>query len=407
MLDKGTVLNGKYSVITTLGTGGMGAVYLARDVDGRYCAVKEQFLTGINRKIVFSEIDILSKLKHPSLPALIDTFAENETQFIVMEYVEGVSLKEVLEKEGRIGEDRVRKWALELAEILRYLHGLDNPIVYRDLKPANIMLDPEGHIHLIDFGIAQEYGEETNDSNKFSAKTKGYAAPEQYDKRYGADVRTDIYALGVTLHYLLSGKNPNEPPFVFQRLRKFDKHISRAMEELVNTCLQPRPTQRYSTAEELKQALLKLDERDKDIIASDRKRAILTGTVIVLIAVLLAGVFFALYIKQGKRTDKYNELILTAVEYSDNGKVNKAIDTIEEAIAMEPAVETAYLQKAEILRSDGRYDECLEYLSAEILDRFPDIYDNKEFLELMINIYEEIGKPELAKPYKKILDDLE
>src|ERR1700730_8190726 len=195
----------------TIGQGGMAAVYQARDTRrGTSCAIKEMSLSTVQPnerpqaiQNFLAEASILSRLKHPNLPAFTDFFTEGTRHFLVMEYIDGSTLDELLEaNHGPFSERRVLGWARQLSDVLEYLHNQQPPIIFRDLKPANIMLTRTGRIKLIDFGIARLF-RNTNSQDTQLLGTPGFAPPEQYGKTQ-TDERSDIYSLAITLFQLLT-----------------------------------------------------------------------------------------------------------------------------------------------------------------------------------------------------------
>ena len=210
-LGVGQVLSGRYKVERILGEGGMGAVYLVSDsrLAKQYWAIKEMaddFSDPEERaeaqQAFKSEAELLSQLKHVNLPRITDSFIEAGRQYLVMDYVEGETLERVLQKQGRLSVGEALDVAVQIAEVLEYLHSRPQPVIFRDLKPANVILSPDGTARLIDFGIARFFKSgKTSDTRALG--TPGYAAPEQYG-RGQSDARTDIYALGATLHEALS-----------------------------------------------------------------------------------------------------------------------------------------------------------------------------------------------------------
>lgn len=214
----GDVIDGKYEILRELGRGGMSIVYLAMDKRlNKQWAIKEfrKDKDDENRRValesLLKEANIMKKLDHPTLPRIVDIIDQDSTIYIVMDYIEGESLNKVLDAYGAQPQDAVIEWAKQLSEVLDYLHTRKPPVIYRDMKPANIMLKPDGTIRLIDFGIAREYKEGSTGDTEIIG-TRGYAAPEQFGEKGQTDARTDIYSLGVTLYHLVTGKNPAEPP---------------------------------------------------------------------------------------------------------------------------------------------------------------------------------------------------
>src|SRR5580704_17641739 len=232
-LNPGTILAGRYSIERLLGGGGMGVVYLARDqrLANRPCAIKEMvdhFIDQAQRleanDYFAREADTLAQLKHQAIPAITDRFDDQNRHYLVMEYVEGRNLEEELAARNNdpLPEGLVIDVARQLCDVLSYLHNMTPPIVYRDMKPSNVMLTPKGRVILIDFGIARLF--------KAAGKgtmigTLGFAPPEQYQGQ--VDPRSDIYSLGATLHYVSTGRDPEKfPPFSFPPIHSLRPAVS-------------------------------------------------------------------------------------------------------------------------------------------------------------------------------------
>lgn len=233
----------------------MGAVYLARDLRiPCQWAVKEMANeTGdpCNEELFRSEAELLGTLKHPNLPRITDFFCENGKQYLVMDYVEGPTLEQVM-RQRRLDVNEALDLARQLTEVLEYLHGLSPPLIFRDLKPANIILTPGGTVKLIDFGIARHFRPERSKDTR-ALGTPGYAAPEQYGHGQ-SDVRTDLYALGATLHHVLSDRDPAQNPFQFGPIQG----IPAGLEGLVLKSVSLEPAARFQSARELREALTAL-----------------------------------------------------------------------------------------------------------------------------------------------------
>jgi outer membrane protein assembly factor BamB/tRNA A-37 threonylcarbamoyl transferase component Bud32 len=247
----------------------MSSVYKAQDLRfskvTRVCAIKEMVNSASDpevRELVLRnferETNILATLNHPGIVQVYDCFTEGERSYLVLEYVRGKDLEAVLdEKKGFLSEQKVVSWAIHICDVLSYLHGHEpQPIVFRDIKPSNIMLDEYGRIKLIDFGIAKVF---QSGKKGTMIGTEGYSPPEQYQGI--ADPRVDIYALGATLHHLLSGRDPRmEPPFSFadRPIHEANPSVSRELVEVVDKSLQYEPNDRYGSAEEMQRALMNL-----------------------------------------------------------------------------------------------------------------------------------------------------
>ena len=242
MTEIGTVIDGKYEILREIGRGGMSIVYLAMDTHlNKQWAVKEirKKGNGKNDEVVvnslLAEANMMKKLDHPALPRIVDIIDNGITIYVVMDYIEGESLDKVLNEYGAQPEEQVIAWAEQLCEALEYLHSQKPPIIYRDMKPANVMLKPEGNIKIIDFGIAREYKEQKL-SDTTVLGTKGYAPPEQYSGQ--TDARSDIFALGMTMHHLLTGIDPRSGE-AYAPVRMWNPQLSEGIELIINKCVEP------------------------------------------------------------------------------------------------------------------------------------------------------------------------
>jgi serine/threonine protein kinase len=278
-LQPGALLHGRYRVIEQIGEGGMGRIYLAEDGSGRRYALKQMrepygaIDTQVYDMYIRSfqrEASILSSLPHPFLPIARDFIVSPEQLVIVMDFIEGRTLAEVLEDApGPLPEKRVMRWAIQVCDALAYLHQKQPPIIHRNIKPKNIMLEKtqDEHIRLIGFGLARHYveGLPRDEDNLGSA---GYSPPEQYGLAQ-TDARSDIYGLGATLYSLLTKRDPAEfvhaadsdiPRIEFPELRAINPHVSSRANEIIMRALKLEPAMRFQSAVEMKTALLALLE---------------------------------------------------------------------------------------------------------------------------------------------------
>jgi serine/threonine protein kinase len=262
MIAANSIIGGRYRVTRPLGGGGMKLVYLAEDLRlaARPCALAEMVDSftdpGMQKQAVAGfqrEADMLAQLSNEHIPRVYDRFSEQNHHYLVMEFVDGVTLEDELKKAGgKLPETVVIDIALQVLDTLEYLHNLQPPVIYRDLKPSNVMLTRDGKVKLIDFGIARFFQPM---SNATMIGTQGYAPPEQYRGR--AEARSDLYALGATMHHALSGRDPAaEPPFSFPRLKSLSPNLNTALAELVDQALQYDTVHRMADATEFKQKLL-------------------------------------------------------------------------------------------------------------------------------------------------------
>ncbi|MCD2347848.1 MULTISPECIES: serine/threonine-protein kinase [Clostridium] len=205
MLNQGQILEGKYEVIRILGQGGMGTVYLCKNNRlGNLWAVKEVNSEWKNKVDLLAEPNILKNLNHIGIVRIIDIFYEHDNLYIVEDYIKGKNLKEYVDADGPLSSELVIDMSFQLCSILDYLHSLNPPIIYRDLKPSNIMITPSNKVVLIDFGIARVY-KEGQEGDTMVLGSKGYIAPEQLMNNQ-SNAKTDIYSLGVTMFFMLTGK---------------------------------------------------------------------------------------------------------------------------------------------------------------------------------------------------------
>jgi len=254
MTEIGSVIDGKYEILKEIGRGGMSIVYLAMDKRlNKQWAVKEIRKKGSGKNDVIvvnsllAEANMMKKLDHPALPRIVDIIDNGVTIYVVMDYIEGESLDKILNEYGAQPEERVVGWAKQLCDALSYLHSQKPPIIYRDMKPANVMLKPEGNIKIIDFGIAREYKEQ-NLADTTVLGTKGYAPPEQYSGQ--TDARSDIFALGMTMHHLLTGVDPRSGE-AYAPVRQWNPELSEGIEIIIDRCVEPAAENRYQSCSDL------------------------------------------------------------------------------------------------------------------------------------------------------------
>jgi serine/threonine protein kinase len=261
-LTSGTVLQNRYAIERLLGGGGMGMVYLAHDhrLANRPCAVKEMVDHFIDQQqrieandYFAREADTLAQLKHAAIPAITDRFDDQNRHYLVMEYVEGRNLEEeIAARGGPLPEGLIIDIARQLCDVLAYLHGSTPPVVYRDMKPSNVMLTPKGRVVLVDFGIARLFKSARKGT---MIGTLGFAPPEQYQGV--VDPRSDIYSLGATLHYVLTGRDPEKfPPFSFPPIRDLRPEVSTNLAGAIDHALAYQADARPASIQDFRDMLL-------------------------------------------------------------------------------------------------------------------------------------------------------
>lgn len=256
MLSPGAILENRYEIRKLLGQGGSSCVYLAYDRETcRNWAIKEIYRCRNNQTdiMVEQETALIQRLGYPYFPKLEEILEKEELYYIVMEYLEGETLGQILTRTGGQPWQQVVRWTKDMCLVLGYLHDCQPPVIYRDMKPENIMLQPGGNLRLIDFGTVWT-AEGNNKKVRVSFGTKGYAAPEQLNGE-PIDVRTDIYGLGATMYHLLTGKDPCQFPCGEYSIRYWNRRLPRKLDKIVQKCTHTYPINRYSSCEELREAL--------------------------------------------------------------------------------------------------------------------------------------------------------
>ena len=286
-LKPGVTLQNRYLIQSVLGVGGMGSVYKARDMHfpnvTKLVAVKEiiNLADPSMRELVLRtferEANLLAELNHPSIPKVYDYFTQNDKSFLVMEYIDGKDLEAYLnDTTGLLNEETVVEWAIQLCDVLSYLHNhKPEPVIFRDMKPSNVMLDHHNHVRLIDFGIAR--GFQAGQKGTMIG-TEGYSPPEQY--RGEASPAGDIYALGATVHHLLTRQDPRvEPPFSFsdRPIRKVNPAVSIELEAIINASLNYNPAERFPSAQAMKEALITMRRAKTGVLTNPLIGAAPTG----------------------------------------------------------------------------------------------------------------------------------
>lgn len=375
MAQTGSVIDNKYEILKQIGKGGMSTVYLAMDKRlNKQWAVKEinKAANDKNNEVVvqslLAEANLMKRLDHPSLPRIVDIIDNGRTIYVIMDYIEGESLDKILNTNGPQPQALVVEWAKQLCNVLSYLHNQKPPIIYRDMKPANIMLKPEGNLKLIDFGIAREY-KQNNMTDTVSLGTRGYAAPEQFGGMGQTDARTDIYCLGVTLYHLLTGQNPAEPPYELYPIRQWNPSLSSGLEYIVQKCTQLNPDDRYQNCDELMYALEHYDEMDENYRKKEKKKltGFITVTAFSLVMFIAGIVFMFLSISENNRDYDSKINISTATDY------NSKIEIYKEAINLYPYRTEAYIKMLEAYSDNNKFSdkESNEFMK----------YYNKSFAE--------------------------
>ena len=383
----GQVIDGKYEILKEIGRGGMSIVYLAMDKRlNKQWAVKEipkRALDKNNEVVVQSaiaEANMIKRLDHPAIVRIVDIINNDDVIYIIEDYIEGETLGTIVENNGAQPQELVIEWAMQICEALEYLHTRKPPIIYRDMKPTNVMLKPEGNVKIIDFGIAREY-KERGLADTVSLGTRGYAAPEQFGGRGQTDARTDVYCLGVTMYHLVTGQNPCDPPYEIKPIRHWNPQLSAGLEAIIEKCTQANPNDRYQSCAELLYALHHYEEYGAVYrLRQKRKLGVFIAAAAACIVFLLTGVT-GLVMRTRTNNADYAQLISVAENATDSAQ---KISSYAAAINIKPLALDAYNGWIRAIEKDGNFEQNEErdFLQAV----------NKNLLELR----QQPGYPDLA-----------
>lgn len=416
MLEKGKVINGTYTIMEEIGSGGGGVVYKAYHERLKIQVVVKQIKEDVKGILEGrAEADILKRLKHTYLPRVYDFLEDDGEIYTVMDFIPGKSLDKVLMETKEIPPKQVLKWANQLAEALDYLHSQNPPIIHSDIKPANIMLTPEGDICLIDFNISLVFDSSMRTSTGISG---GYSPPEQYwnfnnyqqyassdqgksdyqtfsgektarldstvregtdasgreDKKStvametlafgkGVDERSDIYSLGATLYHLLTGTKPNQDFEKIIPIDQFDLDLGKGFLVILKKMMQLRPEDRYQNGSELLHAFRHIYELDDEYQAYLRKRQ---GLKVLAAFLWIGGIFLlasGILIRGRELNTDYNRDVEAASLAIENGEFDTADACLEDAKSIFPYRIEAYGKEALLLYRSGDYEGCIRYVS--------------------------------------------
>ena len=363
MLEIGSLVDGKYRILREVGKGGMSVVYQAvNEKANKIWAIKEVRKDGVqNYEVVkqnlIVETELLKRFNHPNLPSIIDVIDGDGTFLIVMDYIEGNSLSKALEN-GAQSQDDVIEWSKQLCDVLGYLHSRKPPIIYRDMKPANVMLKPDGKVSLIDFGTAREF-KSSSVEDTTCLGTQGYAAPEQYGGHGQTDARTDIYCLGATMYHLVTGHNPSVYPYEMRPIRQWNPALSSGLERIILKCTQRNPDDRYQSCAEL---LYDLDHYSDLDIENERRQKIkwkLFITSLILTLVMILGAVGFNIAASSAMSNTYNSLInkaknIAAPGINETAKKEAESYYLQAINDIDPTNIEAYIGLLDLYRNDDK-----------------------------------------------------
>lgn len=390
----GRIIDDKYEILALIDKGGMSYVWLGRDKRlDKMWAIKEYRPSTItsqgaaNRQAIIDEANFIKKLDHHAIPRVVDIVDTGKSIFVVMDFIDGTALNKVLRQQGTpFEQERVVEWGIELCDVLEYLHNLEHPVVYRDMKPSNIMLRGDDTVKLIDFGISMELFP-SGPSDTRLIGTGGYGAPEQIDpevhKVTPVDTRADIYALGATLYSLVTGHVPRAHKdestgkvvveFDMRPIRSWDGQLSEGLEHIILKATQLNPADRYQTAADMRADLERYEELTQEYRAAQQKKVdgfrnrVLAAIIALVVGVASIGVSFMV------RNSSYDALVHEAglanteernVVVNEGGKATIATRTADaseaeelyaRAIEVDPNRIDTYFDLVELYESDGLF----------------------------------------------------
>lgn len=386
ILNRGdSVLGGRYEILKVIHTSGMANIYLVSDknLNKQWCLKEivksEAGKNMIEYRSLLQEADIMKSLNHSGIPRIVTIEEENDSIFIVMDYVEGVSVKEWLNKKGTIKQSVVVSWMKQVCNILIYLHNRKEPIFYRDMKPDNIMIQDDGNIKVLDFGISAVISE-NNRVIEEALGTKGYAAPEQKKKGLPYDLRSDIYALGRTMYHMLTGLNPAIVKGNLKPLREINSSLSVGLEVIIDKCTKENPDDRYQSVEEVLYALNNYNKLD------DKYRSSLKKKVYVSVGFFIASIliFVSSFIPYGVYRVQEKDLYETKIEVAtQSGRTEDYI----EAISLNPLELKPYSGLIESYKIDGVFTKDEESSLLELINpNLINIKKKSDYGQLAYNI---------------------
>ena len=388
-MQEGSAAGNKYKIIKTIGSGGMSVVYLAEDMVLQCVWAVKVVRKGVTaqekwkEKQILSEAMLLKRLNHPGFPRIVDLYHEEACTCIVMDYIEGRTLEELLQEKGPGSEKEVISRARQLCDMLSYLHKMEPPVYYGDLKPANVICSESGRLYLIDFGIAATGAEKNGDFEapgqetctrmgqtlrQVRAGTPGFAAPEQLQDGIFS-VRTDVYAFGMTLYTLLTGLDPRSKAFRQLNQGKslqFPDGIvqcSPGLQEIIRKCTRNNPAARYRDCRELMRDLL---QPVRPAVLQHRRqiRKQILSAVVISLVLLISGI--AIF-RRAVREFTEEEIYAAKLEPDRTREADEKERSYIEAIELQPESSEGFLRLLELYETEMEFGE---QESRQLLEQF-------------------------------------
>ena len=369
------LLSDTYIIREKLGEGSGGIVYRAYHKRlKKEVVIKRMRTRSVSVLVNRQEVDILKNLHHSYLPQVLDFLTIDGEVYTVMSYIPGKSLQQLLKDGYHFTQNELIRWGMQLCSALNYLHSQKPPIIHSDIKPANIMLTPEGNICLIDFNISFFM-----DENTVLGYTDGYTSPEQYiialdsesvhslPQYSSIDEKTDIYSVGATFYHLASGKKTKDykDPIDMELLTR---KTGEAFAKVIEKAMQIDPDDRFDSAFEMFQSFKSITKQDARYRALLRRQRGMRAGIVVLLAgfIVLGG--YGIHTIKVERTAAYNELVAQQKEERLSRDYEKAEDTYKRAVKILPGALESYYQNAYALYDQQKYSECIEFIEYDVLE---------------------------------------
>ena len=385
----GRIIDNKYEILTSIGRGGMSYVWLGRDKRlDKMWAIKEFRPSTVssqgaaNRQAIIDEANFIKRLDHPAIPRVVDIIDTGASIFVVMDFIDGTALNKVLRQQGEpFEQERVIEWGIQLCDVLEYLHGLENPVVYRDMKPSNVMLRGDDTVKLIDFGISMELLP-SGPSDTRVIGTGGYGAPEQVDKEVHkmipVDTRADVYALGATLYSLVTGHVPRtrkdengkvSVDFEMRPIREWDGQLSEGLEHILQKATEQDPKNRYQTIAEMRYDLEHYQELTQEYRAVQQKKvagfrnrlmaagiACGVGILCIIVSFLLRNTSYEALVHEASLADttEQNEVV-DKEKRTRKADASEAEELYTRAIEVDPSRIDTYFDLINLYESDNLF----------------------------------------------------
>lgn len=386
------VLNGKYEVLKVIHNTGMSNVYLVQDnsLNKQWCMKEIRKSEAGRDKVEYysllQEANIMKSLNHANIPRIVTIEEDGDSIFIVMDYVDGMSIKAWMMSRksgtGRVPQDIAITWMKQICQVMMYLHNRKQPIFYRDMKPDNVMIQSDGNIKLLDFGISVVIKKQGQRIER-ALGTKGYAAPEQSKRGNVCDLRSDIYGMGKTFYSMLTGLNPAQiPKEKLRPIREIDSSISVGIERIVNKCCEEDPDKRYQSCEELLYALQNYKTLDTKYRRGIRRKVYLVGGLFITSIFLIVTSLIPFSMYRNQQLKEYNNLMTVAKQ---SGRSDDYVAVLE----ANPREVEPYLGLIDSMKIDGVFSKEEEQLLLNYLNpNIQTLQDTSEYGELAF----EIGK---------------